>query len=294
VSVDVQLENGYTKIANELLVAIYGTNFNATQLKIILCVIRYTYGFNRKSHELSIGFISKATGVSKRYISEELNNLIKSNVLVTVKEYSASKCRVLKLNKDYSKWLGYRTILQQVNNTSTGEQDFDTTDEEYFNTTDEEYFHQERQYKDITKDNIYSADEKPKTKNIDKNDTSPCKAVIDYLNQKCKTNYRATTDKTKKHISARMNEGFSLDDFKKVIDIKAAEWTGTDFEKYLRPDTLFGTKFESYLNQKNNLRRGSDAVGKFGNAIKFDIPKSSRETTDTKNLNDEIKELGLI
>ena len=73
-SVDVQLENGYTKIANELLVAIYGTNFNATQLKIILCVIRYTYGFNRKSHELSIGFISKATGISKRYISEELNN----------------------------------------------------------------------------------------------------------------------------------------------------------------------------------------------------------------------------
>ena len=144
------------------------------------------------------------------------------------------------------------------------------------------------------KDNIYSADEKPKTKNIDKNDTSPCKAVIDYLNQKCKTNYRATTDKTKKHISARMNEGFSLDDFKKVIDIKAAEWTGTDFEKYLRPDTLFGTKFESYLNQKNNLRKGSDTVGKFGNAIKFDIPKSSRETTDTKNLNDEIKELGLI
>ena len=47
-----------------------------------------------------------------------------------------------------------------------------------------------------------------------------------------------------------MNEGFTVDDFKKVIDNKSAEW-GKDskMSKYLRPETLFGTKFESYLNQ---------------------------------------------
>ena len=40
-----------------------------------------------------------------------------------------------------------------------------------------------------------------------------------------------------------------LDDFKSVIDKKSKEWLGTNMERYLRPDTLFGTKFESYLNQ---------------------------------------------
>ena len=64
--------------------------------------------------------------------------------------------------------------------------------------------------------------------------------------------------------------------------------------KYLRPQTLFGTNFESYLNQKPNLKKGSDTVGKFGNAIKFDIPKINRGTTEENNLDGEIEKLGLI
>ena len=74
--------------------------------------------------------------------------------------------------------------------------------------------------------------------------------IIDYLNSKIGTHYRATTRKTQSLIKARMNEGFTVDDFKKVIDNKSAEW-GKDskMSKYLRPETLFGTKFESYLNQ---------------------------------------------
>ena len=74
--------------------------------------------------------------------------------------------------------------------------------------------------------------------------------IIDYLNSKIGTHYRATTRKTQSLIKARMNEGFTVDDFKKVIDNKSDEW-GKDskMSKYLRPETLFGTKFESYLNQ---------------------------------------------
>lgn len=77
--------------------------------------------------------------------------------------------------------------------------------------------------------------------------------VINYLNEKAVTNYSDTMKKTNELIGARENEGFVLDDFKKVIDNKVAEWKGTDFEKYLRPDTLFSTKFEGYLNQKVKL-----------------------------------------
>ena len=75
--------------------------------------------------------------------------------------------------------------------------------------------------------------------------------IIKYLNEKANTNYRASTKNTQSFISARLKEGFTVEDFKKVIDVKAENWIGTDFEKYLRPTTLFGTKFENYLNEAN-------------------------------------------
>ena len=75
--------------------------------------------------------------------------------------------------------------------------------------------------------------------------------VIKYLNEKANTNYRPSTKNTQSFISARLKEGFTIEDFKKVIDVKAKNWIGTDFEKYLRPATLFGTKFENYLNEAN-------------------------------------------
>ena len=75
--------------------------------------------------------------------------------------------------------------------------------------------------------------------------------VIKYLNEKANTNYRPSTKNTQSFISARLKEGFTVEDFKKVIDVKVKSWIGTDFEKYLRPATLFGTKFENYLNEGN-------------------------------------------
>ena len=77
--------------------------------------------------------------------------------------------------------------------------------------------------------------------------------IVDYLNHVCGTNYRPNTKNTQKHIKARLSEGYTVDDFKTVIDKKHTEWSGKDMEQYLRPDTLFGTKFESYLQQKINV-----------------------------------------
>lgn len=82
------------------------------------------------------------------------------------------------------------------------------------------------------------------------NDNIDYKYIVDYLNFKAKTNYKHTSNKTKSFIRARINDGFNLDDFKKVIDNKCLTWLNTEFEQYLRPETLFGTKFESYLNTK--------------------------------------------
>ena len=76
------------------------------------------------------------------------------------------------------------------------------------------------------------------------------KEIVDYLNGRCSTRYRANTDSTKRHINARLKEGYTVEDFKQVIDTKVAEWgKDTKMRKFLRPETLFGTKFESYLNQ---------------------------------------------
>lgn len=73
--------------------------------------------------------------------------------------------------------------------------------------------------------------------------------IVDYLNQITGSRYKPGTDKTKRFIVARLNESFTVDDFKTVIDKKTMEWKGTEWEKFLRPETLFGTKFEGYLNQ---------------------------------------------
>ncbi len=79
---------------------------------------------------------------------------------------------------------------------------------------------------------------------------------IAYLNQVANKRYKFV-DKTKRLLLARFKEGYTLDDFKQVIDIKTAEWKDSpEFSKYLRPETLFGSKFDGYLNQKPKSIKG--------------------------------------
>lgn len=73
-------------------------------------------------------------------------------------------------------------------------------------------------------------------------------SVIARLNEKAGTSYKHSSKATQGHINARIAEGYTVEDFYTVIDKKCEEWRGTDFEKYLRPSTLFGSKFENYLN----------------------------------------------
>ena len=109
--------------------------------------------------------------------------------------------------------------------------------------------------------------------------------IIQYLNMRTGAKYKSSTSKTKKLINARVNEGFTLDDFKTVIDKKCVEWSGTEFEKFLRPNTLFGTKFESYLNQKvvKPKTKKSDAIDAVKDLYtKYGGNNYEQETTDTE------------
>ncbi len=89
-----------------------------------------------------------------------------------------------------------------------------------------------------------------------------CTEIIDYLNEKTASRYKATKP-TKEFIHARMEEGFTKEDFFTVIDNKVASWKGTEWEKYLRPQTLFNaTKFQGYLNEKEFSKQQGNEVPK--------------------------------
>lgn len=84
----------------------------------------------------------------------------------------------------------------------------------------------------------------------------PYNEIIEHLNLRVGAKYRASNQNTRKIIQARFKEGYTLDDFKMVIDKKCVEWSNDPkMSQYLRPMTLFGTKFESYLNQNVLLRK---------------------------------------
>ena len=85
--------------------------------------------------------------------------------------------------------------------------------------------------------------------------------IISFLNEKAKSSYRSSTPKTRKLIGARLKEKFVLEDFKKVIEFKCQQWLNdAKMSAYIRPETLFGTKFESYLNEaKRGI--GSQVLG---------------------------------
>ena len=90
-----------------------------------------------------------------------------------------------------------------------------------------------------------------KNDNNEKNDKNNIMVaeIISYLNEKTGKNFKSGVPKNRDLIKARINEGYVLEDFKKVIDNKVAEWNNTEMSKYLRPETLFSNKFDGYLNQ---------------------------------------------
>lgn len=82
------------------------------------------------------------------------------------------------------------------------------------------------------------------------------KIIIDYLNDKTGKKYRYRSKGTQRIITARLNEGFTVEDFKTVIDNKVNDWLNdTKMSLYLRPETLFGNKFEGYLNQNTTKKK---------------------------------------
>lgn len=96
-----QIEDGYTRIANELLEAIAVYPFSGGELKTILVILRYTYGYNRKVSNISLSELSKKTDISRRHISNILK-LLKTTSVIIVGRYRNRN--ILGINKNYRQW----------------------------------------------------------------------------------------------------------------------------------------------------------------------------------------------
>lgn len=216
-SVAVQDENFYTVIywmISEL-------GLKGAELPVFAII----YGFSQDGVNKftgSLDYLSKFANVSRQTVIDVLKRLINADYIIKEqKVIDKVKHNAYWVNLEVVKkfdWGSQITLQGQSNNLTGGSQ--------------------------ITLHNNIS------NKNID---NILIKDIVAYLNEKTGSNYKWQSRDTQKHISARINDGYTLDDFKTVIDVKSAEWLGdTKMSKFLRPSTLFGTKFESYLNQKVN------------------------------------------
>lgn len=114
----------------------------------------------------------------------------------------------------------------------------------------------------------------------------PYEEIINYLNGLTGSNYKYTTNKTQTLIKARIKEGFTIDDFKIVISKKTREWLNDEkMKQYLRPETLFGTKFESYLNQKEKKKTLKDITFK---ELEMLENETDRIYKNNENFNNEL------
>lgn len=162
-------------------------------------------------------------------------SLEKQQLIVTTSEYN-------KMKMDKTKW--YRVNYPQMASLSIGQNALSDS----ANCTD-----RRGQSAPTDEGKMHSAIPKEiksiKNNNVEELDVAV--EIINYLNKKTNKSYRASTPATKRLINGRLAEGYTLEDFKRVIDLKASQWlSDPHWSKYLRPDTLFNpTKFEAYLNE---------------------------------------------
>lgn len=114
INIGPQLEHGFTRIANEILEELARTDMNGTQRRILDVIFRQTYGFQRKEHDLSLSFISKATGIHRMQIQRELTALIQRNIITITKAATFNKSRVLSFNKNYNSWLNSEQLANKL------------------------------------------------------------------------------------------------------------------------------------------------------------------------------------
>ena len=107
---------------------------------------------------------------------------------------------------------------------------------------------------------------------VEQSTTIPYSEIVDYLNSKVGSCFRASSKKTQSLIKARFKDGFDLQDFKDVIDVKSNQWLrDSKMSTYLRPETLFGSKFEAYLNESRMMNKSKKGNSEFTKSLGIEV-----------------------
>lgn len=206
---------------------------NSTRSVFLHALLKANYEPSRyKGHELAIGDVvfgrkkwAEELGLSERQVRTAITHLKETGEISTIKV--TNKFTILRIEN----WEFYQSKEDEATNNMTNERP--TSDQQATNNRPRTKKEKKEKNEKKDKNYIYSR---------------ATHDIIQHLNERTGSHYKPTTNKTKELIQARMNEGFTVEDFKTVIDKKCVEWMNTEWQEYLRPVTLFGTKFESYLN----------------------------------------------
>ena len=209
-----------------------------------LLIYAIIYGFSQTQNQLftgSLSYLVEWTNSTKRGVQKNLNSLIDKGLIIKHEQYIQGVKFVQYSVSQFTPMEQSSHGMEQSSTPPTKkEKDFPHTPILKENNKENSYL------EDKIDDNIDSPHNTPQGVGVN----SEVKEIVSYLNEKLGTNYKLNTAKTITLIKSRRKEGFTVQDFKTVIDKKVKEWKGTEREQYLRPETLFGTKFEGYLNQK--------------------------------------------
>ena len=225
-----EVEDGHTKIANELLDAIICHDFSKRQLIMLLYIIRKTYGWNKSEDDISRSQILENTGIFSPHITTSLQELQSLNVIIITNGNHAKR---YKINKYYDQWRVTKRVI--VTKTVPVTKTVIVT-ETVINNYQNGNFTLPKQYpqKTLPKDN---------TKDI-------CFSLIKLLNEKANKNYKVVKANVE-FINGRLKEGYTEIDLINVVNSKCEQWKNdSTMNKYLRPATLFNaTKFSQYFGE---------------------------------------------
>ena len=232
--------NGYIKLHRKLVNWEWYTDQNTFKL-FIHCLLMANHKPNKWRGTVidtgefvtSLEKLSVDTGLTIQQVRTSLKRLISTEEIEKKSTNHFTSIKVLK-------YCDYQTSENEINTPSNKQ----ITNEQQTNN------------KQLTTNKNDKNDKNVKNKEYigesdDGNLKLPYKEIIEYLNQRCDKNFKHSSRKTRDLIAARYNEGWQLDDFKYVIDVKAEQWEhDRKYSEFLRPETLFSNKFEGYRNQK--------------------------------------------
>jgi phage replication O-like protein O len=244
---------GFTQVPNDVLDAFIKTRIPGEARQVLDFFIRKTLGYNKLWDKTALSQINLATGIVKPSIVRAIRMLESMNLI-----YKKANGNITEycFNRDFTTWKPLTKKLTVSKNVNDHLRKSKSPLAKKLTSVSEKATHKRNIKETITKDNIQ------------KKDVPPYKDIIIHLNLQTGKTFSAETKATQSHINARWKEGFTLDDFKTVIDNKCTSWLHDHkMSIYLRPETLFSSKFESYLNEVQ-----SPLIGKVSDTTLRNIP----------------------